>query len=241
MTNLIKFQDFQDAQIRVTDDGRYSVYDVIKFCSNYKSGGERNAWKRLTKHFPEYCYKVAQYNFPGKRGAAKATPVADRQTTLEIIGLLPGAFGKSYRQDAAKIFIQYIDASPELAESVIDRAKPEDLDRIQKRLQSKQIRLSFTNTLAEHGVTEGWQFGAITNTMYKEIVGGTAKEIRLQRNIPVRQNIRDAIDSFELTGLMFGEELAKRKIETKNLRGFKQCNNATKEAAQKVSSLMEEV
>jgi hypothetical protein len=234
MTNIISFQDFQDNEIRVTPDGRYSVYDVIRFC------GKKNphdAWKVLCQQFSEVIGKTENFKFPGR--GQKETPVASRENILYIIGLLPGAFGRSYREETAKVFIQYLDASPELAESVIDRSTPEDLARIQRRLEGKKIRVVFTHELQSRGITEGWQFGACTNAIYKPILGGTAAEIREQRNLPAKTNLRDYFSSLESSATAFAEDLATRDMKRVDAKGFRQCRGIASSAAEKVRKAMD--
>jgi len=242
MTNIIHFDGFGDnADIRVTEDGRYSVYDVIKFCGKknpHQAWSGDNRGNGLVSTFPEVIQKVENFKFTGR--GQRETPVATRENILYIIGLLPGVIGRAYREQSAKVFIQYIDASPELAESVIDRATPEDLARIEKRLQSKKIRVAFTTVLQDHGVTEGWQFGAITNSIYKPILGGTAKEVKQSLGLAKSANIRDEIESIELTGIMFAEELTQRDIKKQQLYGFRDCNQSASNNANKVRKLIDE-
>ena len=236
MTNLIKFDGFDNSEIRVTEDGCYSVYDVIRFC------GQKNPhqpWKRLCEQYSELLTKCEEYKFPGRGGAARPTPVASRENILYIIGLLPGAVGKAYREESAKVFLQYLDASPELAESVIDRATPEDLHRIERRLQGKKIRILFTTELSDRGVTEGWQFGKCTNAIYQPILGGTASEIKSQRNLPAKANIRDSMSTLELSALSFAEDLAIRDMKDTGAHGFDECYQVTSDAAKKVRKAMD--
>lgn len=82
MTNLIRFDGFDDAEIRVTADGRYSVYDVIRFCG---CKGQWEVWKRLTVTFPELLTKCEEYKFAGRGGAARPTPVASRESILQLL------------------------------------------------------------------------------------------------------------------------------------------------------------
>jgi len=90
MTNLIKFDGFDGSEIRVTDDGRYSVFDVIAFCGK-KSQSE--VWKRLCVHFPEVVATTEEFQFPG-RGQRK-TPVAKENVVLEILTFFGKAPGQS--------------------------------------------------------------------------------------------------------------------------------------------------
>lgn len=237
MSNIVRFDDFVDAEIRVTDDGRYSVFDVIKFCGKKNP---RDAWKALTEGYVEIVGKTDNTSFGGRGGAAKATPVASRENILYIIGLLPGTIGRAYREDAARVFLQFLDASPELAGSVIDRATPEDLKKIETRLRSKQVRTSFSGTLDERGVTEGWQFAECTNAIYRPLLGGSAKEIKLEKGLTKKDSLRDNLSLSELSEVMFAESLAERKIKKDNLRGFVPCRDASSDSARAVKKLVDE-
>ena len=85
--------------------------------------------------------------------------------------------------------------------------------------------------LQNHGVVEGWQFGACTNAMYRPLLGGSCKEIKQKRGLSNRANLRDNLQTEELIDIMFAERLAKRKIEANNLSGYKPCFNACESAA----------
>lgn len=71
-------------EIRVTPDGRYSVFDVIKVI-----GGKKNphdAWKALTEQFPELGCEVDYLKFPGR--GQRFTPVAQESLCLKILDCL---------------------------------------------------------------------------------------------------------------------------------------------------------
>ena len=232
--NLISFEEISDSEIRVNENGYYSVFDVIKFC------GKKNphdAWKSLTDQHPEVIGKTENFKFAGK--GQRETPVANRENILYLIGLLPGAVGRSYRESAAKVFLAYLDASPELAGSIIDRATPEDLRKIETRLKGKHIRISFTSVLQDHGVTQGWQFGACTNAIYQPLLGGTASEVKEQRGLAKSANLRDDMSNLEIASVMLAEEIALKKIETDNIQGFTGCRDASADAGNRVRSILD--
>ena len=95
-------------EIRMTDDGRFSVYDIIEVIGGKKN--PRDAWKALCEQYLEVVGKTDSYKFPGK--GQQPTPVTDEHGVLYIIGLLPGTVGRSYREDAAKMMIAKIKGSP---------------------------------------------------------------------------------------------------------------------------------
>ncbi len=246
MTNIVAFEGFSDASIRVTPDGRYSVYDVIKLCTGSKnprqlwngdSASRKTRQRGLTERFPEVVRITDRFKFDGR--GQKETPVAGREGILQIIGLLPGAIGQAYRAEAAKVFLQFLDASPELAESVIDRAKPEDLKRIEARLRGRQIRVKFCDTLMAHGVTEGWQFAACTDATYVALFDATAKGLRQQRGLSVKATPRETMSTVELAAVYMAEALADEVITAENRQGFRPCKDACLDAGDDVRTALE--
>jgi hypothetical protein len=85
-------------EIRVTDDGRSSVYDIIQVIGGKKN--PRETWKRLCDDYPEVVTFCDNFQFPGV--GQRPTPVADIEGMFYIIGLLPGSVGHTYREAAAK-------------------------------------------------------------------------------------------------------------------------------------------
>jgi hypothetical protein len=85
-------------EIRVTNDGRFSVFDTIRVVGGKKD--PYNTWIRLCEGFPEVLTKCQDLKFPGR--GQKETPVADTEGIFYIIGLLPGAAGHTYRETAAR-------------------------------------------------------------------------------------------------------------------------------------------
>ena len=93
MSNLSVFAaDYDGQPIRATQDGRFSIYDVLTAFGVAKMA--RNApevWKRIMDRYPDIVNESAMYQFPGK--GQRLTPVADKKTcdkVLRIIGKYPG-------------------------------------------------------------------------------------------------------------------------------------------------------
>ena len=77
--------ELNGAKIRKTDDGRFSVYDLIRVAGGQKS--PRKVWKRLQEAYPELLGKT-ESEYLGQGKARKKTPVAtldDCETILRFI------------------------------------------------------------------------------------------------------------------------------------------------------------
>ena len=74
-------------------------------------GGQKNpkqVWLRLKESNPEVVPKCDHLKFPGP--GQRETPVArTKEDAYYILGLLPGAVGRKYREQAAALFSRFLD------------------------------------------------------------------------------------------------------------------------------------
>lgn len=127
-----------------------------------------------------------------------------------------------------------------LAEEIVDRsALPETAEdrRIATRMQCKLARNLLTATLKDHGVA-GIGFARCTNATYQPLLGGTAKELKMQRGLAVSDNLRDQLSPLELAALLFAEAKADSVIQAENRQGNGACESACREASRQVKSIL---
>ena len=224
--SILTVFSFDDQLIR-EQDGRWSVYDMIKVI-----GGQKNphdAWKRLTVSYPEVLAKCEDWKFPG--AGQRNTPVCDRQVALEIIGLLPGAVGKKYREEAAKLFLRYVDADITLADEIVQRqTDKKSVEWIQARVEGKVARLEFTDELKARGVT-GFGYAANTDTLNIELFDHPAKELKEIKHV---KNPRDGMTSLELAALRFAELKAIQEMKDTDAMGNTETVACSKKAGKVV-------
>jgi hypothetical protein len=94
---------------------------------------------------------------------------------------------------------------------------------------SKLIRNQYETTLASHGAAK--YIGQCTNAIYEVLLGGTKKQIALQRNLPATANLRDNLQIGELLQTMNTEFMASERIEDLNLQGKGPCLQASRRSA----------
>jgi hypothetical protein len=172
---LAKWEDGGvDGSIRITPMGQPSVFDMIKVLGGQKA--PHKAWERLTGSHPEVLTKCQNLRFPGP--GQRETPVAkDKEAAYYILGLLPGAVGKKYREDAAQVFVQALDDPAALVEKLIPRLTKEELDWHEARLSGKRDRKEFTSTLKRAGVSQN-AYGDCTNAIYLPVLGAKASTLK---------------------------------------------------------------
>ena len=97
---------------------------------------------------------------------------------------------------------------------------------IQNRINTVFVRHRFTDVLKVHGISEGWEYGYCTNGIYRKLLGGSTKEVLLERSLPASANLRDHLDARELAAIALCEASAEEAIEEHDLRGIEQCHSA---------------
>ena len=205
-----------DGSIRVTAAGQPSVFDMIKVLGGQKN--PRRAWADLIETHPEVVAKTDNLKFrgPGQR----ETPVArTKEDAYYILGLLPGAAGRKYREQAAKLFSAFLTDPASVAAAAVARMSGEEKDWLEARLTGKRTRHTFSDNLKEAGV-QGYGYAACTNAVYEPVLGADAKTLKQQRNLPVKSsNLRDTLTLKELNDLETAERIAAGQIKRTGAHG----------------------
>lgn len=163
--------ELQGSKIRRTEDGRFSVYDLIRIAGGNKNG--RQGWKSMCDQHPEVVSKVDNLQFPG--AGQRSTPVATAENCLYILGLLPGVCGQSYRESAAKIVRKYIEGDADLgAELILRDHNKGRVERAKKRLLVCDTNKQVADLAIAHGVNPG----VLHNDRYRGLYRKTAAQLR---------------------------------------------------------------
>jgi hypothetical protein len=251
MSNLAVFASEYDGNgVRVTEDGRFSVFDVLVAFVRPKQGrsiNPRQILESIRSQYPEVVQIMDKFKFPGK--GQRETPVANEEGIYQILMLCPGKRGAEFRKWASQIIRERREeeSNPELAynrgrERAIKAWKRQGKtdSEIQRQLKSIEIRNNYTDILQQHGITIGWQYAAITNIPYETLTGFTAKQLKAQMGLSKSDRLKDHIsDSLQL-GQMLIESRSGEVIERDKLHGFSQCRDATQRIADKVKAVFED-
>ncbi len=105
---------------------------------------------------------------------------------------------------------------------------------------SKEVRKKYADTLTAHGAG-GSAIGYCTDAIYKVLLGGTAKQLIAQRNLPAKTNVRETLPTGELLQTMNTEYLSAERIEGLNIRGKESCAEASRQVAHYVKKVFSDV
>lgn len=129
-------EDF-GGQVRITPDGRVSVYDGIGYVTGHKN--PRQVWNDLADRISVFVQKTDKYKFPGRGGAARPTPVATLEVFLEILVTLPGQMAAMIREKAVRTLVRAMQGDLTLVEEILDRIHgSEELFDLEMSIRSRR-------------------------------------------------------------------------------------------------------
>jgi hypothetical protein len=212
------------------EDEKYyiSVVDIVGVIS--ESSNPQTYWrvmkKRLKDEGNETVTNCNALKLKAQDGKYRMTDVVDIEGMLRIIESIPSKNAEPVKQWLAKLGSERIDETfdPSLAaQRAIDlyRAKGYDEKWIAKRLKGIQDRKELTDVWQENGIKDGKEYAILTNEIYKEWSGMTAKDYKQYKGLR-KESLRDNMDSIEIILTDLSEETTKRLAKKHRPQGLEQ-------------------
>ena len=218
---------FNDKTIRTVwnkDEEKYyiSVIDIVNALMENDYQDSRNYWKvlkhRLKREGNETVTNCNQLKLKAQDGKYRSTDVVDIEGMFRIIESIPSPNAEPMKLWLARLGKERIDEvfDPSITvQRAIDtyRAKGYDEDWIIKRIKGIQDRKKLTDVWNSNGVTEEVEYAILTNEIYKEWSGLTAKQYKQYKGLR-KESLRDNMTDIEVALADLGEiatrELAKK-------------------------------
>ena len=197
-----------------------SVVDVVGVMVESKEPRKYWNWlknKLLNEDNFEVSSITRQLKLKAQDGKYRLTDVVDIEGMFRIIESIPSKNAEPIKQWLAKLGSERIDEvfDPSLTvQRAIDtyRAKGYDEDWIIKRIKGIQDRKKLTDVWKDNGVESNLEYAILTNEIYKEWSGMTAKEYKDYKGLR-KESLRDNMSDLEVLLADIGEtttrELAK--------------------------------
>ena len=234
-----KFLELFGTTVHFDKDGRYSLNDIHKAAMHrgYASENHRPA------------------NFLRNANVIDFIRVVDLNAQICAIRITKGRYGKTYANELValryagwispevevevyKTFQKVKNADEGLTSDLIERqTDPETSRRLAFRAQSKAMRLAFTDTLKNHGVT-GAGYALCTDAVYKPLFGAGASTIKKHLEVNNKESLRDYMDNGYIGAVLLAEELGLKSIKESNAQGNDECQRQCAKAAAKVKSIL---
>lgn len=218
---------FNDKTIRTVwnkDEEKYyiSVIDIITALMENDYQESRNYWKvlkhRLKKEGNQTVTNCNQLKLKAQDGKYRSTDVVDIEGMFRIIESIPSPNAEPMKLWLARLGKERIDEVFDPSITVLRaidtyRAKGYDEDWIIKRIKGIQDRKKLTDVWNSNGVTEEVEYAILTNEIYKEWSGFTAKQYKQYKGLR-KESLRDNMTDIEVALADLGEiatrELAKK-------------------------------
>ena len=231
---------FEDKKIRtVWDDEQekwyFSIVDVVGALADSKDyQTARKYWNKLKQRLKEEGFEPVtnchQLKLRAEDGKLRLTDVADTEQLFRIIQSIPSPKAEPIKQWMAHVAAERLDQlqDPELSiqQAMMDYKRLGYSDNwINQRLKSIEIRKDLTDQWKLHNVEEGIQYATLTDIIYRQWAGKTAKEYKQFKGLK-KENLRDNMTNEELVLNMLAELSTTSITKSKNpqtLEENKQC------------------
>ena len=234
ITNL-----FEGAQIRSVwdnnkEDYYFSVVDVISALTG--SDRPRKYWNdlklKLKDEGSQLSEKIGQLKMKAQDGKFRETDVLDTKGILRLIESVPSPKAEPFKLWLASLGSERIDEvfDPERAIARgIDyyRKKGYDDAWIEARIKGIFNRKKLTDAWKNAGVTEGYEYAQLTNEIYKEWSGMTAKEYKGFKGLR-KESLRDNMSDLEVALTDLGEIATRELVKTHKPHGLKENKEIAK-------------
>lgn len=225
---------FEDRKVRtVWDDGEekwyLSVVDVVGILAESKDyQTARKYWNKLKQRLKEEGFEPVtnchQLKLQAGDGKMRLTDVADTESLFRIIQSIPSPKAEPFKRWMAQVASERLDQmqDPELSieQAMMDYRRLGYSDNwINQRLKSIEIRKDLTGQWKLHNVEEGMQYATLTDIIYQQWAGKTAKEYKRFKGLR-KENLRDNMTNEELILNMLAELSTTSITRAKNPQTF---------------------
>ena len=216
MTKKETLKLFEERKVRTGwDDEKekwyFSIVDVVSVLTD--SVDATAYWRKLKQRLKEEgnetvtnCHGLKMKATDGKM---RLTDVADTEQLLRIIQSIPSPKAEPFKQWMAHVASERLDQmqDPELSieQAMMDYKRLGYSDNwINQRLKSIEIRKDLTDQWKLHNVEEGVQYATLTDIIYQQWTGKSAKEYKQFKGLK-KENLRDNMTNEELVLNMLAE------------------------------------
>lgn len=216
MTQKQAIQLFEERKVRTVWDDEadkwyVSIVDVIAVLTESKDAAAywRKLKQRLKAEGNETVTNCHGLKMKATDGKMRLTDVADTEQLLRIIQSIPSPKAEPFKQWMAHVASERLDQmqDPELSieQAMMDYKRLGYSDNwINQRLKSIEIRKDLTDQWKLHNVEEGVQYATLTDIIYQQWTGKSAKEYKQFKGLK-KENLRDNMTNEELVLNMLAE------------------------------------
>ena len=219
ITNLFEGKEIRSIWDKEKEEYYFSVVDVIEVLTD--SNIPKRYWtdlkRKLVNEGSEVYEKIVRLKLKASDGKMRETDTLDTEGIFRLIESVPSSKAEPFKMWLASLGKERIDEvfDPEIA---VNRAveyyrkRGYDDKWIKSRLTGIVDRFKLTDVWKESGITKDYEYGILTNEIYKSWSGMKASEYKAYKGLR-KESLRDNMTDIEVALTDLGEiatrELAK--------------------------------
>ncbi len=234
ITNLFEGKEIRSIWDAEKEDYYFNVIDVISVLteSNDPSHYWRTLKSRMIKEGNETVTNCDTFKFKAKDGKMRETDTLDTKGIFRLIESIPSPRAEPFKMWLASLGSERIDEvfDPEIAiKRAINYYRKHGYDDkwIETRIKATLDRNKLTDVWKDGGITENFEYGILTNEIYKEWSGMTASEYKSYKGIR-KENLRDNMSDVEVALTNLGEIATRELAKEHKPFGLEQNKKITK-------------
>ena len=225
-----------------------SVIDIVGVLAD--SSEPRKYWNWLKNKLKneenfETSSITRQLKLKAQDGKYRMTDVTDIEGMFRIIESIPSKNAEPIKQWLARLGSERIDEvfDPSITmQRAVDtyRAKGYDEDWIAKRIKGIQERKKLTDVWKTGGIESNIEYAILTNDIYKEWSGMTAKEYKEFKGLR-KESLRDNMSNIEIALADIGELTARELAKKHRPIGLEENRKIAREGGQVASNTRKDI
>ena len=234
ISNLFEGKEIRSIWNSDKEEYYFSVVDVINVLTD--SSDARKYWSvlklRLKKEGSELTTFCSQLKLKAKDGKFYNTDVLDTKGILRLIESVPSNKAEPFKLWLANLGSERIDEvfDPEIAVNrVVEYYHKRGYDDkwIKARLSGIVDRFKLTDVWKESGITKDYEYGILTNEIYKSWSGMKANEYKKFKGLR-KESLRDNMTDLEVALTDLGEIATRELAKEHKPYGLKQNKEIAK-------------
>ncbi len=235
ISNLFEGSEIRSIWDSEKEEYYFSVVDVIGALTN--SNIPRNYWsdlkRRLKEEGSQLHEKIVQLKMKSQKdGKNYLTDALDTQGILRLIESVPSPKAEPFKVWLAQMGKERIDEvfDPEIAiNRAVDyyRSRGYDDKWIKQRLNGIVDRRKLTDVWKKSGITKDYEYGILTNEIYKEWSGMKASQYKEYKGLR-KESLRDNMTDIEVTLTDLGEIATRELVKKHKPYGLKENKEIAK-------------
>ena len=228
ISNLFENKEIRSIWDKDKEDYYYSVVDVIAALTDNDYQKSRNYWKwlkgKLEAEGSELVSITNRLKMKAKDGKMRETDVLDTEGIFRLIESVPSSKAEPFKLWLAKLGRQKVDEAFDPSKGIDEMIdfylkKGYTLEWIEARIKAIINRKKLTKVWHDNGINDGKEYAILTNTIYKEWSGMTAKEYKSYKGLR-KESLRDNMTDVEVALTDLGEIATREIAKKKNPKGL---------------------